>query len=219
MKYIIAALVVIAGVAGLRGSGFACCGCEKGEQPAGGAESQVADHAHAVDAAGAPATPIAASGAAARGLNPQHVNFAGQAFASLEGKAAGTAALMGELMGAAGQQGLMGPDSHVWSVYPDVMAKGYSPETVVYASVTVADDATAAAPLMRYDAAPGRYLKAQHWGDYAGLEATYMSLFAWAEGEGIEFATDRPVLENYVTDPTTAAVEDWLTEIYIPLAD
>lgn len=127
-------------------------------------------------------------------------------------------ALITSMVEEAAKQGLLGPETMVGSLYPDVMAQGYSPESPVYACVNLPEGASPAAPLAVYAIPAGRYLQVDHWGDYAQLGVTWMAAFAYADLHGITFS-DGPAGELYLTDPETAPMDKWLTEVYIPLAD
>jgi effector-binding domain-containing protein len=118
----------------------------------------------------------------------------------------------------AGKQGLIGAQTYVGDLYPDVMEKGYSPETTVYTCVSLSDDAQVAPPLQVYEIPAGEYLQVEHWGDYAQLGVTWMAAFAYANLHGMTLGTG-PAGEVYMTDPSTAPMEQWLTQIYIPLAN
>ncbi len=126
--------------------------------------------------------------------------------------------LISNTVAAAGQQGLVGEQTFVGDLYPDVMVKGYSPETTVYACISLADGAQVAAPLQVFEIPAGEYLQIEHWGDYAQLGVTWMAAFAYADMRGMTLGTG-PAGEVYLTDPSTAPMEQWLTQVYIPLAD
>jgi effector-binding domain-containing protein len=118
----------------------------------------------------------------------------------------------------AGKQGLMGQDTYVGDLYPDVMANGYRPDSAVYACVSLPGDAKVKAPLQVFEIPAGSFLKVEHWGDYAKIGETWMAAFAYADLHGLSFG-EGPCGEVYVTDPTSTPMDKWLTEIYIPLAN
>jgi effector-binding domain-containing protein len=115
------------------------------------------------------------------------------------------------------KQGLMGKDMYVGCMYPDIMEKGYHPDSAVYACLSLPEDVQVKAPLQVYEIPAGSYLQVDHKGDYAKLGETWLAAFAYADLHGLQFGQG-PAGEVYMSDPSTAPMDQWLTEIYIPLA-
>lgn len=63
----------------------------------------------------------------------------------------------------------------------------------------------------------GRYAVMLHRGPYTTLHAAWRRFVRdWAVPNGIQLA-DKPCFERYINDPSNAAPEDLLTDIYLPL--
>jgi len=133
---------------------------------------------------------------------------------------AGTVNEMDEMFGlvvqAAKEQGLLNEETEWGTVYPTVLTEEFTEESVVYAGISLPEDATPEEPLLPYTIPGGHYLMVQHWGDYAQLPQTWEQALIWAKLKGVETGTG-PCFEHYVTDPDTTPVEEWLTEIFIPV--
>lgn len=112
------------------------------------------------------------------------------------------------------EQGLIGEKTSFGSYYPTDLSQGVDETTPVYAAFSLEEGMEIAEPLQRGAIAPGAYLVAQHWGDYAQLEQTYTKVYGWAKKNGISLGF--PTFEVYRTDPETTPVENWLTLIYFP---
>jgi effector-binding domain-containing protein len=120
---------------------------------------------------------------------------------------------------AADAQGLLESEEiKVAAVYPDAMVNGYHDETPVYFGVGLMTAPDVEPPLDVYEIPPGDYLMAEHYGDYSGLADFWMQVFEWAGGHGIEFDSERPCAEIYVSDPMSTPVEEVLTIVVIPIA-
>jgi AraC family transcriptional regulator len=93
------------------------------------------------------------------------------------------------------------------------------PELRSDAALVVTDDAELPAGLTEVTLPAGRYARATHRGDYAGLGdawARFMGQWLPASGERVGAA---PSYEVYVTDPRTTRTEDLQTDLYLALAD
>ena len=123
----------------------------------------------------------------------------------------------GQLMGEAAGQGLVGMHSKVMSVYPDAMSKGYSTDTQLYCSISLADGQTVKDPLHAYDVPAGEYLVVDHVGPYLELDSSWMAAFAYAMQHGIEADMNGICFEEYVSDPETTPEAELLTKIFIPV--
>ncbi|MBN2081839.1 GyrI-like domain-containing protein [bacterium] len=135
--------------------------------------------------------------------------------AYLEGKIMGDMdALFDQLYDLALEQGLLTDDTMWGSLYPTDLTQGVDEETPVYCGITIPPGAEVSAPLLTGMLPAGNYLMVQHWGDYMEMEKTYNALYTWAAENGIQFGY--PTFMNFVTDPDTTPVEEWLTEIYLP---
>jgi DNA gyrase inhibitor GyrI len=124
--------------------------------------------------------------------------------------------LFSKTVGTAMEQELMNDYTHIGTVYPDALMKGYDENTTVYVSFSMPEGAEASAPLKTMRVPGGEYLVIRHWGNYDKLEDTWLAAFSWAEENDYNFA-DGACFEHYVTDAETTPVEEWLTEIYLPL--
>jgi effector-binding domain-containing protein len=125
--------------------------------------------------------------------------------------------LFGGLMGAVMEQDLVGENTHVGSVIPFALSgEGFSPDTTVYAGVSLALDSEVADPLSVFEVPGGVYMMVDYYGPYEGLAGGWMATFAYAKMAGIELG-DGPCGEHYVSDPETTPVEELLTQIFIPV--
>ncbi|MBN2081840.1 GyrI-like domain-containing protein [bacterium] len=115
----------------------------------------------------------------------------------------------------AGQQKLTTPESVLGCLYPRALAEGVDGETPIVAFVPLEEKVEIAEPLALGAIPGGYYLRVEHHGSYDKLPDTYNEIFAWAEAH--ELILGAPSFELYVTDPAEFPVEEWLTEIYLPL--
>lgn len=126
-------------------------------------------------------------------------------------------ALISKTVEDAGAQNLLGENTMVASIYPDVMSNMITETTPVYACVSLPEGATPAAPLMSYTVPAGSYMMVNHYGPYEMIGMSWMAAFCFADMNGIEFGTG-PAGEHYVSDPMSTPQAELLTQIFIPLA-
>jgi len=151
-------------------------------------------------------------------FSPEVVEVPGHSMAYMAGTLMGDMdGLFGDLMSAAGQQGLLNENTQTGGIYPDALATGFSPDSTYYAAVSFPEGAAIAEPLQVFDIPGDNYLHVRHVGSYEELGASWMATFAWAKIAGVEFSTG-PCGEHYVSNPETTPVEELITDIYIPLA-
>lgn len=86
-----------------------------------------------------------------------------------------------------------------------------------HAGFTFSGDLEVSAPLERVDLPAGRYAVLTFKGPYSGLPTGYDQLYgSWLPDSGEEPA-DSPVYELYINTPMSAAPDDLITEIHLPL--
>lgn len=73
-------------------------------------------------------------------------------------------------------------------------------------------------PLQKIEIAAGRYACYRHIGPYKALEQVYATIYSqWLPASGYD-AADKPPFEIYINNPHELPPEEWITDIYIPLA-
>lgn len=123
----------------------------------------------------------------------------------------------GELFEAGSQQGLIGESMKMYLVYHGDLFSEPAVDAVFEPAFSLPDAAEVAAPLQVQTIPGGEYYVVMHHGAYENLDQTYRQFIIWAAGAGIKF-DDRPNFECFLSNPDSTPVEEWLTEIYFPLA-
>jgi AraC family transcriptional regulator len=86
------------------------------------------------------------------------------------------------------------------------------------AALVVRDDVELPSGLAEVTLPAGHYAKASHRGAYSGLGDAWARLMGeWLPGSGFRVGAG-PSYEVYVTDPRTAATEELVTDLHVPLA-
>lgn len=116
-----------------------------------------------------------------------------------------------------GAQGLWRVSQGLVAVYFDDPARVAPAALRSLAGILVAPDTDFAPPLQRHDLTGGRHAVLTLRGPYTGLQAAYAWLFGpWLAASG-ERLCEVPSWELYLNTPMTAAPDDLITEIYLPL--
>lgn len=86
-----------------------------------------------------------------------------------------------------------------------------------FAGVTAPKTVPCQAPLQPISLPTGRHAVLRLTGDYAGLPAAYAYLYGEWLAQSNEQPSGQPSYEVYITSPRTHPVEEWVTEICLPL--
>jgi hypothetical protein len=204
--------VLAAALTTYAGSSRACCGsCEgdhHGKQPAApeAPKAKMAvqkDEARSFDGSTAPEAVI---------LEPARLVI-------YKATLSDPAAAWTTLPGLAGAQGLLGSDTHAWSVVPtmpDMDDMESMADLPYWAAFTIGADAQPSGELEVYTSPGGKYVEAVHRGPYEKLGETWEKFARHVMGAG-HYDASRPMLENYVSDPGNTPQEDLITQLYIPV--
>lgn len=128
------------------------------------------------------------------------------------------AALITSLVQEASKQGLIGANTDIGSLYPELLSQGLFPSSPVYAFVSTDAGKTPAAPLKSFNIPAGPYLQFQHHGSYQTMGETWLAAFAYCKMHNLKLGSG-PCGESYTNDPSTTPEDQLLTNIYIPLAE
>lgn len=116
-------------------------------------------------------------------------------------------------------RGLLGPATRSIGVYYDDPHSVPVDQLTSDAGITIGPDVAVDGALRAITVAGGRHAVLTHKGPYAELERAYGWLYrSWLPASGME-AANRPCYEEYLNDPRTLPPQEWLTAIYLPLAD
>lgn len=116
-------------------------------------------------------------------------------------------------------RGLLGPATHSIGVYYSDPHSVPAGDLVSEAGITVGPEVAGEGEIRVLTVAGGCHAVLTHKGPYAELERAYGWLYrGWLPASGME-AADRPCYEAYLNDPRTLPPQEWLTAIYLPLAE
>jgi AraC family transcriptional regulator len=123
------------------------------------------------------------------------------------------------LMSWAGRSGLLGPATLTVGIVHDD-PEVTPPDKMGYDAAIPIDDRIKTDPdIGSQQLDPGRYAVGTHRGPYNRIGDTYARICGeWLPGSGRELSA-APSLEFYRNSPMTAAPEDLITDIYLPIAD
>ncbi len=91
-----------------------------------------------------------------------------------------------------------------------------APDLPYFAAFTLADGANVGEGLEEMTTPGGKYLLTIHRGAYEGLGKTWENFAMHVVGSG-QYDASRPMLENYVSDPTSTPEADLITHLFIPV--